>query len=1222
MPEYQVVDIEKPKTYQVVSMPEGFTYPEVPTLAEEFEEVQAVSGLGLPQEEEEDEDADELVPVIPEGTEGLQRREGSGFWKGVGKGDPFVGITIPVGIVENVAELSSALFANIPGLLNFVQIYSSTGDVKIAQEIQQKVVSALTYEPRTQAGKAVQKPVHNAINAWLDVAKSAGNLDYDIITGFNNILKSAGFKADLTEFAKASATGVEVAIAVLPMLFGFKRGKGRTEEPLLEGEVIKPSDRALPPERGLEADRGIIVEGEVGARGEVKVLPETKKLPSEGKYELVPVEKVTKPAIKDVADTTIVEYRPIKEILENQGIFEKPIPLPTILRPDIEGIAPGIITRRLDVEKIVLDKDPYAPGGKLAGADIKLISEARKRKDKGPGGKQAGAIYPQEIIDGIKEVAIKIDESIIINNLRRGMQPLQGVPPEVAGWIKSWANTDFKIVDYTKNFVLKETSKWPKEERAAMYELATYSNMLTYRVAKASKGEPVVELSPRQLEFVEKLKEEVNVLNKLQHQMGIVKGHIEDYIPRIVKKYLDETNAGKKFFGTKKWKTYKKTFKRKYEKIEEGEAAGVEYVKDINLVIAARMEMERLINNKMHVEGFIKSQAMRENGLITFPGEYIQGYKTIDHPAFRETSYYNYKSINYKGKRIPVEHGKVRIEGKNYPVEKGQVIIGNAVRKVNSILKENIRPIYVHPNIKAAIEALIKDPTEAGFMTAAMKVKMASMYMIMYNPVFHGFTVYTKALPASFRNLYFADYFIGNKLNKNAAYRADAILHNLRPLGGRGYQMDLYGDIKVNTENWLHKIDSRFGDAVGKVGWFYHDFLLWDRVGDLQIGLYDRTWKNNIKKFSKDFKKKNNRNPRPEELEQMTENAKYAAGDFANLIVGAFGREDFAAGWRNFLNLTTFSRSFLMSNLRLGKYGLGIMPKHLLAQIKAVEGVKGFNSAPARRAWVGVAAAMLFTDLFLAFSAAQVGNFAFTKYNNIEDRHGNTGGHFTWDNEKGKDTVMGEYIAVYQKDNGQTVYMGNPFRAARDVAMFFQAPFYPKKAIKVLGHKISPSLKVVDELLNNEDWTGKTIFNDEQAWYEQIAVGAKHIAKVMSGYEGFLNSIVPSEAEPENRIRLLGIQISHGHRAGPEAGTIAYVQRQQAMREQHIKAEVNALFKRGKMEEGIKLMEDNGFTKDQIKNAINRYEDPKGYFYKGLKKTRRKLLRRATEKELELLEGI
>jgi len=277
---------------------------------------------------------------------------------------------------------------------------------------------------------------------------------------------------------------------------------------------------------------------------------------------------------------------------------------------------------------------------------------------------------------------------------------------------------------------------------------------------------------------------------------------------------------------------------------------------------------------------------------------------TVPHPAFN--AYRPRMSRNEAGEIGPVmdENGKVVID------------------KV---------PLYVSREFEGPMRSIMRGET-GWWYNASMQLKGAAMATIMNSPVIHNAVEYGRALGAMPGKVgSFKIYFIGNQVRKNPRIMEKAIDDGLVPIGERGYMQDIEG-IATGADlapgrGLLAKgagaltdvVSPQAGQAVrrgiDRAGDFWHQTLLWDRVADLQAGLYNE--------FTKDLIKKG--------VDRDT--ASKMAAHFANRFAGAVPNEAMSEGAKKLLNFVLFSRSFTTGNLGVMKDMVSGLPRDVQAQL-------------------------------------------------------------------------------------------------------------------------------------------------------------------------------------------------------------------------------------------------------------------------------------------------
>lgn len=306
-------------------------------------------------------------------------------------------------------------------------------------------------------------------------------------------------------------------------------------------------------------------------------------------------------------------------------------------------------------------------------------------------------------------------------------------------------------------------------------------------------------------------------------------------------------------------------------------------------------------------------------------GKKPQGWFTIEgHPAFtkweprmEEADTPTYRNAYEKTAGVPLENVKIPVRDQS-----GGIVF-------------DPKPIYIHPDFRGPLSAILDENTNPVY-GALMALKGKTMTAIMNSPLVHNEVVFGKALEAAGGNPITAVglYFRGNRMIRANPQRAGELVERgLNWIGPRGSIQEISGEQEaINLQAGrgilaqtlgavpdLFNADATVGDkvrrSIDKIGDFWHNTLLWDRVRDLQFGLADH--------LSDQLAAKG--------ADRMT--ADRIATHFANMIVGSIPKEAMSQGARAFANLTLFSRSYTLGNLAVFKQVAVGMPAPIRAQI-------------------------------------------------------------------------------------------------------------------------------------------------------------------------------------------------------------------------------------------------------------------------------------------------
>jgi hypothetical protein len=163
-------------------------------------------------------------------------------------------------------------------------------------------------------------------------------------------------------------------------------------------------------------------------------------------------------------------------------------------------------------------------------------------------------------------------------------------------------------------------------------------------------------------------------------------------------------------------------------------------------------------------------------------------------------------------------------------------------------------PIYVHGDFEGPLKAVLTQRS-GPLYGAMMSLKGKTMSLIMNSPMIHNAVEWGRALPAMPGKVAtFKVYFEGNRVKNDPVQMREAIDAGLVPIGKRFFNQDITSIMEAPDlapgRSWTAKVlgavpglfDEGAGVAVkraiDKAGDFWHNTLLWDRIADLQMGLY------------------------------------------------------------------------------------------------------------------------------------------------------------------------------------------------------------------------------------------------------------------------------------------------------------------------------------------------------------------------------------------------
>lgn len=292
------------------------------------------------------------------------------------------------------------------------------------------------------------------------------------------------------------------------------------------------------------------------------------------------------------------------------------------------------------------------------------------------------------------------------------------------------------------------------------------------------------------------------------------------------------------------------------------------------------------------------------------------------------------------------------------------------------------QPIYVRSDFEGPLRSILgKGFDENKLYQALMSLKGKAMSVIMMSPLIHNQVEWGRALPAApGKVLTFQTYLEGNVVANDPVQMRQAIAGGTAPIGGHGFMQDLTsiaeaptvrpgrsltakgaGYVAEATGHITRLFNPRAGAdevrrAVDHLGTWWHDTLLWDRVRDLQMGLWKHINESLVHKGYDAYA------------------ANVAASHFANRYAGALPIESMSGAARGIANLLLFSRSFTLGNLGAYKDAALGLPRDAQAMIQHHSGwaelqkIQSFTKRKSR-AMLGLDAGMYYITLSVLQSA-------------------------------------------------------------------------------------------------------------------------------------------------------------------------------------------------------------------------------------------------------------
>ena len=474
-----------------------------------------------------------------------------------------------------------------------------------------------------------------------------------------------------------------------------------------------------------------------------------------------------------------------------------------------------------------------------------------------------------------------------------------------------WSRTDKDIAD-----------RFTPEQRARMWTAADEESMSLQlgEPAHMREHQGLATLAPEERAAVVELQTRAQNAWVRARDAGMVEGEgLPAYTPRMI---INTVGTGAKETVTaldgKGYNLKTRTgnmLKRKYMEAQDTEAAAkAKYgdqamlARDIRVLPLAVSQLEdaiagRTLINNIREYGKQTGTDTVSEGAIPAGGD-VKWF-TLDHPSFR--TWRPKIGEDAEGNRVALKDGN------------------------DNMIFEQV-PLYVHGDFEGPLRAVLSQKS-GPLYGAAMALKGKTMSLIMNSPMIHNAVEWGRALPAMpGKVVTFKVYFEGNRAKNNVPLMHEAIDAGLVPIGHRFFNQDITSVMEspdlTPGRSWTAKVlgfvpglfDEGAGTAVktaiDKAGDFWHNKLLWDRVADLQMGLYVNFRADAI----------------AHGIDPQT-SARMAA-HWANRYAGALPKEAMSDGATKVANMLLFSRSFTMGNLGVLKDVFTGLPKDVIAQIE------------------------------------------------------------------------------------------------------------------------------------------------------------------------------------------------------------------------------------------------------------------------------------------------
>ena len=518
------------------------------------------------------------------------------------------------------------------------------------------------------------------------------------------------------------------------------------------------------------------------------------------------------------------------------------------------------------------------------------------------------------------------------------VSPMTAGPRYAQATSKDFANAMRLARDMAARNDKMLTKEFTPDERRKMW-LAGDEQSIAEQRGEATQGIGLDRLEPKERLALEALQAENVAVFKAAKDLGMVRGDgLPSYMPHLA---AEITSTGAKRIGGESTRSIPGIGRnlrtsipqlrgRKYETAEEMEQAlsrstgkNVSAIRDVRVLPYVTGRLREAVAGRAYINAIRDFGRSMGDEMVSEGANPGGGWFTLNHPSFF-TWRPKFVTDGETGKTVP------------------------AVDQNGDTVFEKV-PLYIHPDWEGPAKAVLSQD-EGALYRATMAMKAKALNNIMFSPLvqLHLLTEIGRALPAApLRVATGKIMFDGYRAKMDPFVRDEAIMHGMVPIGHRGAIQDITSMTEADTikpgRSWTAKIvgavpglfdratGARTQDAVYRAvdaaGNFLHNTLLWDRVADLQFGLYTTL---------RDYAQRKGMSP---------EAAKYLAAHWANRYAGALPQEAMSSIARKIANVMLFSRSYTMGNWGVFKDMANGLPQDVRAQLERDVGTAEANRA-------------------------------------------------------------------------------------------------------------------------------------------------------------------------------------------------------------------------------------------------------------------------------------
>jgi hypothetical protein len=721
----------------------------------------------------------------------------------------------------------------------------------------------------------------------------------------------------------------------------------------------------------------------------------------------------------------------------------------------------GEIGRRLGRESYPVNRvdDHDTPAFARPPADEERSPEARAVGDhinnilgRGVGAtgrrlqRAAAKALPDPMVDALSETKDAVN--LAVNPMAAGSGRAQAAAKDFANTLR---NADFQHERLDKWLDRRFTD----EQQRRMWEAADEEGVILRRGEESGPGQGLNRLDDAERAAVLELQRRADAAFEEAQALGMVKGDgLESYVPRMVvqmtafgPKVLERTTPRQTRQGGNLSTTTGQLRQRKYELTSETEAAAQKafgdkatVVRNIRTLPLATQRLERAIAGRTLVNRIKELSSQTGEPLVVEGQRPSDNYFTMDHPALQVWRPRFVKDA---------ETGKIT----------------TAVDQNGDVVFE-ANPLWISKEFEGPLKAVLTMPPGAidrAFIRPLMELKSKALGVIMYSPLMHNAVIWGRALAADPVGVAtFEAYRRGFRAKMDPETMAEAINAGLVPITRHFDKIDTAsiannGATFTPGRSWTSQVlgyipglfDKAAGDAVkakvDEFGDLWHNTFLWDRIGDLQMGLYT--------KIRDDLSRKAN------QFGITDQTAQRIAAHYANRYAGSLPMEGMSKVARQLANIVMFSRSFTLGNLAAYKDLTKGLPSDVRSQIERDAGAQQLQNAQGVARRKAIAMLALDFGFSIAGRLLAAGAVAWLTQQKFQA---------PWDNEE---KYRNRFLLRYQSD-GTAVYGRLPTgKTIEDLENWVTQP------ITTFKQKMSPYAKLADEIISNDKGFGRKVYD-------------------------------------------------------------------------------------------------------------------------------------------------